>query len=134
VKPSYTQSMARQRHYRNPVDAGICVFVTTTILDFVPIFREPKMADLFIVEMLRIHRKYGARLQAFVVMPEHVHMLITLPEDKAALAFVGKLKSDTALAILPRLSPEVRRDRSACQRGGGIRPETGMVGGRGLNL
>jgi REP element-mobilizing transposase RayT len=108
--------MARQRHYQNPVKAGICVFVTTTILDFVQVFREPKLADLAIRELALHHRKKGARLHAFVIMPEHIHFLSTLPPDQNSIAFVGRLKTRLADEIIPRLDP-LTRSKFDQQRG-----------------
>lgn len=100
--------MARYRHYRNPTQSGICVFITTTVLDFVPVFRQPSLADIALLELLKMHRKQSARLNAFVVMPEHIHFLTTLPPDLNSIEFVGTLKSRLALAVKPRLSHELR--------------------------
>lgn len=109
-------TMARQRHYRNPVDPGICVFVTTTILDFVPVFGDPKFADMAVRELARIHRKEGARLHAFVIMPEHMHFLSTMPIDQNSISFVGGLKSRMGELIVPKLDA-LTRAKFDMQRG-----------------
>jgi len=57
----------------------VCVFATTTVLDFVPVFYEDSVARLAIREMARIHQKHRALLHAFVIMPEHLHFISTMP-------------------------------------------------------
>jgi putative transposase len=100
--------MARQRHYRNPTEPGITVFVTTTILDFVPIFNLRNLADIAVRELANHHKKQGAALHAFVVMPEHMHFLTRLPPTQNASTFVGRFKSRLTDFILPELSPDWR--------------------------
>ncbi|MFI5385970.1 MAG: REP-associated tyrosine transposase [Fimbriimonadales bacterium] len=100
--------MARYRHYRNPTEPGICFFATTTILDFVPVFRDPRLADLAIREVVSVHRKHRARLNAFVVMPEHLHFVTTLAPDQDCIFFVGRLKTRLAEAVLPKLTETTR--------------------------
>jgi len=98
--------VARYRHYRNPIEPGICVFVTTTVLDFVPVFRNRRLGDIAVRELAAVHRKHQARLHAFVVMPEHFHFVSTLAETENSIAFVGRLKTRIAEAILPELTLE----------------------------
>ncbi|HTQ10911.1 MAG TPA: transposase [Fimbriimonadaceae bacterium] len=95
--------MARQRHYRNPVDPGVCVFATTAVLDYVPVFFQDRLARIAIRELVRMHAKHEAKLHAFVLMPEHLHLLSTMPRHMNSIQFVGDLKSKMADAILPHL-------------------------------
>jgi hypothetical protein len=35
----------RRRHYENRAKGGDCMFATTTVIDFAPVFRNPAQAD-----------------------------------------------------------------------------------------
>ena len=55
---------------------GDVYFVTTTVIDCTKIFIEDKYCQI-IIDNLRFYReKYGFKLYSFVVMPNHVHLLI----------------------------------------------------------
>jgi putative transposase len=79
-------------------------FVTMATLDRRPIFEISRIAELFI-DMLHYYRTHGNyKLHAYLVMPDHVHLLIT-PESgslKEVIALIqnGLVKSlDTPHAL-----------------------------------
>ena len=93
------------KHYSNLAPAGSVVFVTTTCLDFVHVFRDPKLANLMCASLLDDCLYYGAELCAFVVMPHHIHLLCRLPETMSAETFMERIKANAARRIVPRLGP-----------------------------
>ncbi len=99
--------MQRYRHFKNVAEAGQLVFVTTTVLDFVPIFRTKELADRMVELLFEVHRHYGAALHGNVVMPEHLHFVTRLPDDKDVSTFVKNLKSYTAKQLLPLIPPDI---------------------------
>jgi REP element-mobilizing transposase RayT len=108
--------VARQRHYCNPTEPGVCVFATTAVLDYVPVFFQDRLAQLAIQVMSRVHRKHRSQLHAFVVMPEHLHFMSTMPQHMNSIQFVGDLKTKIAEAILPELD-DTTRARFSMQTG-----------------
>jgi putative transposase len=52
-------------------------FVTTATLDRRPIFQISRMADLFIDTLLHYRRQGHYKLHGYIVMPDHVHLLLT---------------------------------------------------------
>ena len=42
----------------------------------------PRARDIFETELERVRRWYGFYVSAYVVMPEHVHLLVSEPERK----------------------------------------------------
>ena len=98
----------RQRHFVNPTEPGITVFLTTTVLDFVQAFRRPEMKDLLRDLMYRECRLARVKLHAFVIMSHHTHLLLTLHPSMAASEFMRDFKSNTSRDITPKLSPEER--------------------------
>jgi len=104
---AYNDSVKRPRHYLNLALPGQTVFITFTVLDFVPVFRG-KFADRMVDLILQIHRFHSARLYGYVVMPEHIHLVTGLPTDQSVSDFVRRLKSLAARELLPTLTPRLR--------------------------
>jgi putative transposase len=79
-------------------------FVTTATRDRRPIFEISRVADLFIDTLLHYRRLGHYKLHAYVVMPDHVHVVIT-PQSITLDQAVGLIKSgfsyrlDTKLPI-----------------------------------
>lgn len=84
------------------------MFLTTTVLNFTPLFRKPVVADTFTVGMLHDIVFYGAKLYSFVVMPDHVHLLCQLPDHLTAVQFMQRIKSGGANRCLPLIADEDR--------------------------
>ena len=75
-----------------------------------PLFADLQIADTTVVGLLDDHRFYKAHLYAFVVMPEHIHLLTTLPKNLSVSQFANRIKSAAANRSLPLLSPDADRD------------------------
>lgn len=53
-------------------------FVTTAIDRFIPVFEEAKLADIAIDNLDFYRKKYGCKLYAYVVMPDHLHLIVDM--------------------------------------------------------
>jgi putative transposase len=85
--------MPRLKHYDN---LGTVRFVTLCCYHFRPHFIDDSAASLFIKHLDAARRKHGFRLFAYVIMPEHVH-LVLLPADDMKLGMViREIKSKMA--------------------------------------
>jgi putative transposase len=118
--------------WKNSNQLGATVFVTSTILDFTPIFQHPGRADLVTAGILQVHRFYSAHLYGFVVMPEHIHFLCTCPPTLSAIQFVDRLKSATANWMLDELPEDLRIRLS--QSKGANRSSVWMKGFRSVEV
>lgn len=67
-------------------------YVTTTTHDRRPIFEIARVAELFIDTLLHYRRLGHYKLHAYVVMPDHVHLLLT-PQSISLGQAVGLIKS-----------------------------------------
>jgi REP element-mobilizing transposase RayT len=74
--------MGTRNHAELPNEA---YFVTTTTHDREPIFSEATTAASFVEELLRLRSELGFLLLSYVVMHDHVHLLI-VPGPDAGLA------------------------------------------------
>ncbi|MDA2912432.1 transposase [Acidobacteriia bacterium AH_259_A11_L15] len=110
------------------VRAGI-IFLTANTYKRVPLFRESANRDIFFRELAFYRSKYAFSLYAYVLMPDHFHLLLGFPPEKSFAGFLRDLKSavgrmvvDEAKQNNPRLlsrlrlptQPERRRDALYC--------------------
>lgn len=99
----------RQRHYVNPKEPGITVFISSTVLDFVHAFRRDEPRDAMVAFIAKHCRRTRANLHAYVVMPHHVHLLIRLQDSMTVSYFMNQFKSDSRDALVPLLTQEEHR-------------------------
>ena len=91
--------MPRLRHYDH---LGSARFVTFSCYHRFRLLRHPAIIRAFL-DGLQGLRDRGTKILGYVVMPEHVH-LILLPPDHMRLGIeIGRLKSLTAREMLPLL-------------------------------
>jgi len=70
--------------------------VTTNVYHSEKIFSKPKIADIVLFALFFLRDKGYYRLYSFVIMPEHLHLII-LPQDKKTLSqIMHSIKSYTA--------------------------------------
>jgi REP element-mobilizing transposase RayT len=106
----------RRRHWKNWGEGGQVAFVTTTALDFAHVFGRDAMKELAAASMIADCMRYEAPLYAFVVMSNHLHLVVQCPPEKTASWLVQRLKSNMAKLVLPLLD-EAERAALAPQRG-----------------
>ncbi|MGH9687867.1 MAG: transposase [Candidatus Acidiferrales bacterium] len=54
-------------------------FITFSCYRRLPLLRSARARNVFVHTLDRVRREYGFKLVGFVVMPEHVHLLISEP-------------------------------------------------------
>jgi REP element-mobilizing transposase RayT len=88
----------RNSQKRLKVDEGI-FFITTVTRDRYPFFKEAAFCEIFI-EQLRLSKKHrDFRLYAFVIMPDHIHIIIHPGEKETISRVMHHLKRHTTLNI-----------------------------------
>ena len=90
---------------RYTADQNLPYFCTVTVLDWVPIFIESRYIDLVIESLSFCRQNKGLQLFAFVVMPNHLH-LIAAADDLHAV--VRDFKRFTSRTIHDRLLADGR--------------------------
>jgi putative transposase len=76
--------------------AGYLHFITTSCYQRLPLLRTPKARDLFMAVLEQVRRRYHFVVVGFVVMPEHVHLLISEPERGNPSTVMQALKQSFA--------------------------------------
>ena len=67
-------------------------YITTSVNRFIKIFREKKYVDIILDNINFYREKYGFKLIAYVIMPNHIHLLIY--PDQNRVQEVSKIMED----------------------------------------
>lgn len=101
--------MSRYHQWKNLAQAGDTVFVTTGVLGFLPVFLRRKVREALVWSLCDDHDHYGAILHAFVVLPDHIHVLTSLPDARSVAWFVQRIKTNSAKRVRPLLTAAEER-------------------------
>ncbi len=92
--------------------AGYSHFITTSCYHRLPLLGSAQNRALFLQVLEQTRRCYGFIVVGYVIMPEHVHLLLTEPERANPSVVMQALKQSFARKLLRRL-----RARSDSRRG-----------------
>jgi putative transposase len=92
-------------------------FITTSCYQRRPFLDSPQARDCFLSVLEETREKYRFVVVGYVVMPEHVHLLISEPEVGNPSTVMQVLKQRTAKALLPKRKPrDPRQSHSPDER------------------
>jgi len=84
-------------------------FITSTIVEWIPLFISHRYCDI-IIEGLRYCRHHkGLRLHAYVIMPNHIHLIASTEPIIRLAAIIRDFKRYTSRAITRQLQDDGRR-------------------------
>lgn len=81
-------------------------FVTTTVVDWQPVFRQSELAILVLDRLSESSRIFEAAVVAYVLMPSHLHALVGLKEIRALSQFMRSFKSLSSKDVNAQLTSE----------------------------
>ena len=84
------------------------VFVTTTVVDWVPVFSSDKCARALVEQLAETVSFYNLSVAVYAVMPSHLHLLARLPNVEKLSRIMQSFKSLSARRIEPLLDPRTR--------------------------
>lgn len=70
-----------------------------------PRFTTPELCDLFLSSLEQTRKAYAMLVYAYVVMPEHVHLLLSEPEQAQLSTAIQALKVSVS-KLVPTLAPK----------------------------
>jgi putative transposase len=68
-----------------------------------PMLGPPKPRDVFLKVLEQVRKHYGFRVAGYVVMPEHIHLLMSEPEREDPSEVMQALKRRVARKLLPSI-------------------------------
>ena len=83
--------------------AGFSHFITTSCYQRLPLLASARNRDLFLRVLEQVRRRYHFVVAGYVVMPEHVHVLISEPERGNPSRVMQAIKQGFARRLLARL-------------------------------
>jgi putative transposase len=89
----------------------ICTLSPGLVYRRLPFLSSPRSRDRFLAVLEQVRERYHFVVVGYVVMPEHIHLLITEPEIGTPSKVMQVLKQRTARALLPK-----RKQRNPRQR------------------
>jgi putative transposase len=75
-------------------------FLTSTVTRFTNIFHHREPADIVLANINFYLKQFKASLHAFVIMPNHIHLLLTMGENGTVSQFMGRIKEYSAKQII----------------------------------
>lgn len=91
--------MTRPKHIKSE---NQIYFVTTNSYYRVPVFQNPQIAKIVIDAVYFLRSKVRLKLYGFVLMPDHLHIVVSLPEGEDLSKVMHSLKSFTAKEIIKK--------------------------------
>jgi REP element-mobilizing transposase RayT len=85
--------MGKLAHKKGPTN---CYFVTTNIQGRKPLFRNPECATRVVEAVYFLRNKGRFKLHAFVLMPDHLHLVLSPQGNLELSSIMHSLKSYTA--------------------------------------
>jgi len=67
-------------------------FITFSCYRRLPLLKSARARDIFVRELAKLREELGFRLIGYVVMPEHVHLLMSKPQHGTPSTVLQKLK------------------------------------------
>ena len=61
---------------------GTTFFITATITEWQPLLAVPPVRDVMLRDLEFYREKYGCRILAYVIMPEHYHLVIDFQHEE----------------------------------------------------
>jgi putative transposase len=83
--------------------AGYLHFITTSCYQRLPLLKQPHHRDLLLEVVERVRRRYRFVVVGYVVMPEHLHLLLSEPERGNPSKVMQAIKQGFARRLLGRL-------------------------------
>ena len=81
----------------------------------IKVFNDPECARIFLETLDRARQQLGFQIHAYVVMPEHVHVLILPPEGYDVSKILHRIKQPSSMKMLtwlrrtnPRMADQLR--------------------------
>jgi putative transposase len=91
-------------------EKNLMFFVTTTVMNFERIFHSDKYFDILTDSLIFLISKYKAKLFGFVLMPNHIHLIIETVNAETISAFMRDFKKFTSTKIRKQLEVDERTD------------------------
>jgi putative transposase len=92
-------------------DQQAIYYMTFTVVGWIDVFSRLSYRDIFIESLKYCQQHKGLRLHAYVIMTNHVHLIVSVDEGHSISTFVRDCKKFTATQILKDVQENVTESR-----------------------
>jgi putative transposase len=89
----------RSRNRKEFEEYGNLFFITSTIVGFLRVFDDPGTCQIFMTNLDYYQKRGDFVIIAYVLMPEHFHLVLNLKSDQNISRCIGNLKRITSRQI-----------------------------------
>ena len=86
-------------------------FVTTTVVDWVDIFTRPKYKHIIVDSLVYCLREKGLKVYAWVLMTNHLHMIVSTAEGHCVADIMRDFKKFTSRQVAEALENDLQESR-----------------------
>lgn len=86
-------------------------FITCTVIDWVDIFTRPKYKQIVVESLAYCQREKGLKVYAWVLMTNHLHMIVSAGEGRTMADIIRDFKKFTSKRILAELEQDSQESR-----------------------
>lgn len=97
--------MGKWRTIEHP---GAAYFVTSSVVDFIAVFDQHVYIDIILKNLDFYRNRYNFKLYAFVIMPEHLHLIIHPQGESKIKDIMRNFKSYTSKKLTSQLREDGR--------------------------
>ncbi|QQS37296.1 MAG: transposase [Ignavibacteriales bacterium] len=91
--------------HRNSLTECSIFFVTTTVINFLNVFKNPAACDILIHNIRHYQKRYNFRILAYVIMPSHFHWIVEVDRTKGTISdLMRDIKKYSAWDIMEHLT------------------------------
>jgi len=95
--------------YRYYGDNRAITFITSTVVDWIPLFISHRYCQIIMESLGYCRRHKGLRIHAYVVMPTHIHLIVSTDPPSTLPDVVRDLKRYTSRALTACLEEDRAR-------------------------
>ena len=91
--------------------AGEIYFVTLTVVGWVDVFTRKSYCDILIKNLRYCQLNEGLEIYAYVIMSNHIHLIVKRESEKELTELLGRFKSFTAKEIIKAIEENPQESR-----------------------
>jgi len=98
-------------------DSQATYFITATVVYWIDVFTRNEYKDILLDSILHCQQHQGLHVHAWVLMPNHLHMIYSVADGKNPALVLKNIKSFTALKIIDAIINNPQESRKDCPPG-----------------
>ena len=96
--------------HRNSLTECNIFFITTTVINFLNVFKDPAVCDLLIQNIKHYRERYKFEVLAYAIMPSHLHWIVLVDKKHGTISDIMRdIKKYSAWDIMEYLTKQSKK-------------------------